>query len=181
MRKVTTTTKINGALTNNLVKAEKVEVYYKTSGKTEIMDTNKFTENFSFLCESGIFLDAVGWHYKRDIETNGYIAETGRMNPDTEVVITVYLGICNGACKENIEKALLFLEEEQIITRDSKTKMYIVRSLELTNWLCGQGYKILKVEDSEKNPKYKIFLFEDTKQIRNSVAKFLLQKEVQPN
>lgn len=36
--------------------------------------------------------------------------------------------------------------------------MYIVRSLELTNWLCGQGYKILKVEDSEKNPKYKIFL-----------------------
>lgn len=54
--------------------------------------------------------------------------------------------------------------------------MYIVRSLELTNWLCGQGYKILKVEDSEKNPKYKIFLFEDTKQIRNSVAKYLLQK-----
>lgn len=28
--------------------------------------------------------------------------------------------------------------------------MYIVRSLELANWLCGQGYKILKVEDSEK-------------------------------
>ena len=28
--------------------------------------------------------------------------------------------------------------------------MYIVRSLELTNWLCGQGYRILKVEDSEK-------------------------------
>lgn len=56
--------------------------------------------------------------------------------------------------------------------------MYIVRSLELTNWLCGQGYKILKVEDSEKNPQYKIFLFEDTKQIRNSVAKFLLQKGV---
>lgn len=56
--------------------------------------------------------------------------------------------------------------------------MYIVRSLELTNWLCGQGYKILKVEDSEKNPKYKIFLFEDTKQIRNSVAKYLLQRGV---
>lgn len=54
--------------------------------------------------------------------------------------------------------------------------MYIVRSLDLTNWLCGQGYPILKVEDSEKNPRYKVFLFEDTKQIRNSVAKYLSQK-----
>lgn len=56
--------------------------------------------------------------------------------------------------------------------------MYIVRSLELTNWLCGQGYKILKVEDSEKNPRYKIFLFEDTKQIRNSVSEYLSKKGV---
>lgn len=56
--------------------------------------------------------------------------------------------------------------------------MYIVRSLELTNWLCGQGYQILKVEDSEKNPKYKVFLFEDTSQIRKSVSEYLLQKEV---
>ena len=49
MRKVTTTKKINKAITNNLVKAEKIEVYYKTSGKTEIIDTNKFTEDFSVL------------------------------------------------------------------------------------------------------------------------------------
>ena len=56
--------------------------------------------------------------------------------------------------------------------------MYIVRSLDLTNWLCGQGYRILKVEDSEKNPKYKVFLFEDTKQIRNRVTEYLSKREV---
>ena len=112
MRKVTTTKKINGALTNNLVKAEKVEVYYKTSGKTEIMDTNKFTENLSFLCESGIFSDAIGWHFERDIETNGYIAETGRMNPDTEIIISVYLRVADGMKAEDIEGTLLFVEEE---------------------------------------------------------------------
>ena len=56
--------------------------------------------------------------------------------------------------------------------------MYIVRSLDLTNWLCGQGYRILKVEDSEKNPKYKVFLFEDKKQIRNSVTEYLSKREV---
>lgn len=111
MRKVTTTTKINGALTNNLVKAEKVEVYYKTSGKTEIMDTNKFTENLSFLCESGIFSDAIGWHFERDIETNGYIAETGRMNPDTEIIVIVYLDVCEGVIGEKIEKILEVTEE----------------------------------------------------------------------
>lgn len=94
------------------MKAEKVEVYYKTSGKTEIMDTNKFTENLSFLCESGIFSDAVGWHYERDIETNGYIAETGRMNPDSEIIVTVYLSVCEGVIGEKIEKILEVTEEE---------------------------------------------------------------------
>lgn len=112
MRKVTTTTKINKAFTNNLVKAEKVEVYYKTSGKTEIIDTDRFIENFSFLCESGIFSDAVGWHYERDIKANGYIAETGRMNPDTEIIVIVYLDVCEGVIGEKIEKILEVTEEE---------------------------------------------------------------------
>lgn len=112
MRKVTTTTKINETLTNNLVKVEKVEVHYKTSGKTEIIDIDKFTENVSFLCESGIFSDAVGWHFERDIETNGYIVETGRMNPDSEIIVSVYLSVCNGACRENVEKVLEVTEEE---------------------------------------------------------------------
>lgn len=69
------------------------------------------------------------------------------------------------------------MEECVIYTRE-KTEMYIVRSLELANWLCNRGYKMLKVEDSEKNPKFKVFLFEDTKQIRNSVSEYLLQKGV---
>ena len=43
----------------------------------------------------------------------------------------------------------------------AKTPMYIVRSLNMTNWLCNNGFKILKVEDSEKDAKYKVFLFED--------------------
>lgn len=104
MRKITTTKKINKALTNNLVKAEKVEVYYKTSGKTEIIDTDRFIENFSFLCESGVFADAIGWHYERDFRTNGYIAETGRMNPDTEIIISVYLRVADGVSTEEVEK-----------------------------------------------------------------------------
>lgn len=112
MRKRTTTQQLNTAITNNLLHIEKAEVHYKTSGKTEIIDTDRFIENFSFLCESGIFADAIGWHYERDIKTDGYIAETGRMNPDSEIIIATYLGVCNGACRENVEKVLEVTEEE---------------------------------------------------------------------
>ena len=112
MRKITTTKKINEAITNNLLQITKAEVYYKTSGKTETIDTDKFQENFSFLCESGIFMDALGWHYERDCKTGLYVTECGRMNPDTEVIISVYFGVCEGACREEVEKVMNVSEEE---------------------------------------------------------------------
>ena len=40
-----------------------------------------------------------------------------------------------------------------------KINMYIIRSLSMTNWLCSNGHKILKVEDSEKDPNLKVFFF----------------------
>lgn len=61
-------------------------------------------------------------------------------------------------------------------TGDQKTDMYIVKSLDLANWLCRRGFKILKVEDNVRNPKYKVFLFEDTKKIRDKVTEYLLNR-----
>lgn len=111
MRRRTTTKQLNTAITNNLLHITKAEIYYKTSRKTEIIDTDRFTENFSFLGESGIFSDAVGWHYERDFISRGYIVECGRMNPDTEIIITVYLGVGEGVIGEKIEKTLEVTEE----------------------------------------------------------------------
>ena len=112
MRKQTTTKQLNSAITNNLPHNTKAGVYYKTSRKTEIIDPDKFKDSLDFLCESGVFADAIGWHYERDFRTNGYIAETGRMNPDTEIIVIVYLGICEGVIGEKIEKILEVTEEE---------------------------------------------------------------------
>lgn len=112
MRRITTTSKINEAITKNLLQITKSEVHYKTSNKTETIDADKFYEDFSFLCESGCFANALGWHYERDIKTNGYITECGRNNRDSEIIITVYLSVCNGASKENVEKTLSVSEEE---------------------------------------------------------------------
>jgi len=49
--------------------------------------------------------------------------------------------------------------------------MYIVRSLAMTNWLCNNGFKILKVEDSEKDDKLKVFFFEDSP-LHNTMMKY---------
>ena len=50
--------------------------------------------------------------------------------------------------------------------------MYIVRSLAMTNWLCNNGFKILKVEDSEKDDKLKVFLFEDSPALHDTMMKY---------
>lgn len=112
MRRRTTTQKLRQAITNNLLHITKVEVYYKTSKETETIDTDKFYENFSFLCESGCFMDALGWHYERNLKENAYIAECGRMDPDSEVIISVYLSVCEDVKTEDVDEVLRIVEEE---------------------------------------------------------------------
>ena len=113
MRKVTTTSKINEAITNNLLQIIKSEVYYKTSGKTETIDADKFKDSLDFLCESGLFADFVDWHYEKNIsEKDEYILDSGAMNPYSENVVTVYLRVADGISREEIEQALSVSEEE---------------------------------------------------------------------
>lgn len=110
MKRMTTTKQINDALSNNLLQITKAEVYHKTSRETDII-TDSFLEDFQFLCESGCFIDCVGWRYERDFKTGDYIIETGRMNGDVDAIVTVYLRVNDGVNAENIEKAFLFVEE----------------------------------------------------------------------
>lgn len=113
MRRRTTTQRLQQAITNNLLYIVKAEVYYKTSRKTETIDTDKFKDSLDFLCESGVFADFVDWHFERNISTKDeYILDSGAMNPYSENVVTVYLCVTDGVNVEDIERALLFLEEE---------------------------------------------------------------------
>ena len=54
----------------------------------------------------------------------------------------------------------------------TKTQMYIVRSLSMTNWLCNNGFQILKVEDSEKDDRLKVFFFEDTPALHHMMMQY---------
>ena len=64
-----------------------------------------------------------------------------------------------------------------VITRENN-EVCTVRSLDLANYLCNHGHKMKKVIDSDKNPRFKVFLFEDSKAIQDCIATYLSQKEV---
>ena len=69
------------------------------------------------------------------------------------------------------------MEECIIITNENK-EVCTVRSLDLANYLCNNGHKMKKVIDSDKNPRFKVFLFEDSKAIQDCISTYLSQKEV---
>ena len=110
MKRMTSTKQISDVLSNNLLQVAKAEVYHKTSRETDII-TDSFLENFQFLCESGCFMDCVGWHYERDYRTGDYIIETGRMDGNSENVIIAHLRICENVNVEEIDKILEIVEE----------------------------------------------------------------------
>lgn len=66
----------------------------------------------------------------------------------------------------------MIIETEELIITKRKVQMYMVRSLSMANWLCNNGHQILKVEDSEKDSKFKVFLFEDTAALHNTMKRF---------
>lgn len=113
MRRKTTTKQISTVISNNLLYVVGAECHYKSSSCIDKISAETFRESLDFLCESGVFADFVDWHYERNLsEKDGYIFNSGAMNPFTENIVTVYMRIANGANRESVEKELLFLEEE---------------------------------------------------------------------
>ena len=94
-----------------MLQVAKAEVYHKTSKETDVI-TDTFLENFQFLCESGCFVNCVGWRYERDYRTGDYIIETGRMDGNSENVVIAYLRVDDGASDGDVEKALRIEETE---------------------------------------------------------------------
>lgn len=57
--------------------------------------------------------------------------------------------------------------------------MYVIKTLNLASYLIDKGYKIRKIDTNRDNPNFKVFLFDDTKQIRKEVEKY--KKECRNN
>ena len=73
---------------------------------------------------------------------------------------------------KSCEKAGRLFGEVNNLNNTNGVKMCTVRSLSMANWLCSNGHKILKVEDSEKDCRFKVFLFEDTATLHHTMGRF---------
>ncbi len=111
MRKRTTTKQLHNALSNNLLTVEKAELYNKTTRKTEGISIDTFKDSLEFLCET-IFAPCIGWYFEENHVTGNYEVDCSRMDGSVDIIVTVYLRVCEGASREDIEKTLSVIEEE---------------------------------------------------------------------
>lgn len=111
MRKRTTTKQLHNALSNNLLTVEKAELYNKTTRKTEGISIDTFKDSIEFLCET-IFAPCIGWYFEENHVTGNYEVECSRMDGSSDIIVTVYLRVADAVNAEDIERTLLFLEEE---------------------------------------------------------------------
>lgn len=113
MKKRTTTHQINATITNKLLQVVKVEVQNKSTYQMSTMDNDTFIEALEFLAESDVFADCVGWKYEKCHGPNGeYIFETGRLNPESDYIVSVYMRMRSGVSKEELDDMLVKEEEE---------------------------------------------------------------------
>lgn len=49
-------------------------------------------------------------------------------------------------------------------------KYYYIKTLRMMEYLTGLGYQVIKTIPDFNNPKYKVFLFEDTEELRGAMS-----------
>lgn len=108
----TTTQQIQNAIKSNQIVLEKAEVYNKTTRKTEEITKEKFLENFDYFCESGFFVDSIGWYFQKNCKTGIYEVEASRLDGGVDIVITAYFRKGDDVTDEMVKDALLKIEEE---------------------------------------------------------------------
>ena len=111
MKKQTTTQQFTKAITNNLLHITKAEICNKSTRQTNIISPETFKESLEFLKET-LFANCVGWYYERNNQTGQYIAECGRMDGSSDVIIIAYMSVSDDVSREVIDSALIMIEEE---------------------------------------------------------------------
>lgn len=49
---------------------------------------------------------------------------------------------------------------------------YVIRGLGMANYLVRQGFDIKKVEDNRSNSYFKVFIFEDSEELRTAISQY---------
>ena len=57
-------------------------------------------------------------------------------------------------------------------TKNKEQHFYIAKTLRMMNYLVRQGFDCIKVKTDRNNPKFKIFIFEDSEELRNCLKHY---------
>lgn len=55
---------------------------------------------------------------------------------------------------------------------------YVVKSIKMMTYLIREGFNIYKVKDDDKNPHYKVFLFDDSQDLRKAMSEYTKSKSI---
>lgn len=55
---------------------------------------------------------------------------------------------------------------------ESRFRYYVCRSMRLLTYLLKKGYIYIRVDKDRKNPKYHVWLFEDTPELREEIDRY---------
>ena len=59
-----------------------------------------------------------------------------------------------------------------------ESNVFVCKSILLMEYLVRQGFHLRKVRDSERSPKYKVFVFDSTPELEILAHDFILKKKV---
>lgn len=51
-------------------------------------------------------------------------------------------------------------------------KVYYIKTLSMLKYLTGLGHKCIDIVPNYKNPRYNVFIFEDTEELRESMSNY---------
>lgn len=55
-------------------------------------------------------------------------------------------------------------------------KYYVVKTMRQASWLINEGFEKIKEQEDRNNPKFNVFLFEDTIELRSALERYKYRK-----
>ena len=55
-------------------------------------------------------------------------------------------------------------------------KYYVVKTMRQASWLINEGFEKIKEQEDRNNPKFNVFLFEDTIVLRSALERYKYRK-----
>lgn len=53
-----------------------------------------------------------------------------------------------------------------------KSEVYVVKHIRMCTYLMGLGFRLIRTHEDRNNPKFNVFIFKDTKELRDAMKNY---------